>query len=335
MTRTKKLFVAAAILAAGYGVASLLGEPAAMLLWGNPPPGKPELSQPLSDAALSAATEYAPGELRLVPDARPIDVPTPEATLQRPERVPDAFSADLSLTDVAAVPASPPSEPDWFSTFNMNASAPRQVKLRNEAPRPIFCEPRTGVAAHAAPPLAQVNIAQNDNAPLAREQTGSASNAVIPADYVQDFAVRENGQMAFATSAPTSPGDRTNLGNPFVAPQPLAPLEEEESRTHIIVDGDSLARLAGRYLDDPRRGNEIYELNRHVLSDPELLPIGAELAIPSQSRLPVDSNLPQSALPGSLAVHSAARGGLVPVRPVPPGAVIVPRAQLVRPLPAP
>ena len=50
-------------------------------------------------------------------------------------------------------------------------------------------------------------------------------------------------------------------------------------RTHVIVDGDSLAKLAGRYLDDPHRSGEIYELNRGVLTDPELLPIGTELVI--------------------------------------------------------
>ena len=51
-------------------------------------------------------------------------------------------------------------------------------------------------------------------------------------------------------------------------------------RSHVIVDGDSLAKLAGRYLDDPRRSEEIFALNRGVFSDPELLPIGAELKIP-------------------------------------------------------
>ena len=49
------------------------------------------------------------------------------------------------------------------------------------------------------------------------------------------------------------------------------------------MDGDSLAKLAGRYLDDPRRSEEIFTLNRGVLSDPELLPIGAELKIPPRT----------------------------------------------------
>jgi len=50
--------------------------------------------------------------------------------------------------------------------------------------------------------------------------------------------------------------------------------------THKVIDGDSLALLAERYLGSANRAMEIYEANRNVLSRPEILPIGAELKIP-------------------------------------------------------
>ncbi len=50
--------------------------------------------------------------------------------------------------------------------------------------------------------------------------------------------------------------------------------------THKIIDGDSLALLAERYLGSASRAMEIYEANRNVLTQPEILPIGAELKIP-------------------------------------------------------
>jgi nucleoid-associated protein YgaU len=54
---------------------------------------------------------------------------------------------------------------------------------------------------------------------------------------------------------------------------------------HKIVDGDTLAKLAQRYLGDPGRANELYQANRDLLSNPETLPIGAELKIvPSSDR---------------------------------------------------
>jgi len=58
------------------------------------------------------------------------------------------------------------------------------------------------------------------------------------------------------------------------------PLEPEE-RIHVVHQGDSLERLAKRYLSDEGRALEIFDLNRGVLDNPHLLPIGAELHIPA------------------------------------------------------
>jgi len=55
---------------------------------------------------------------------------------------------------------------------------------------------------------------------------------------------------------------------------------------HRIVDGDTLELLAQRYLGDALRAEEIFELNRDRLRDPNLLPVGQRLRIP-QRREPV------------------------------------------------
>jgi hypothetical protein len=49
---------------------------------------------------------------------------------------------------------------------------------------------------------------------------------------------------------------------------------------HRIVDGDTLKKLARKYLGDPARAREIFEANRGVLQDPDILPLGEELLIP-------------------------------------------------------
>ncbi|MBN2291387.1 MAG: tail protein X [Pirellulales bacterium] len=75
---------------------------------------------------------------------------------------------------------------------------------------------------------------------------------------------------------------------------------------HVIVDGDTLDSLAKQYLGDASRAREIFEANRHILTDPNALPIGVELEIPSVSiSLPVPPE------------------GLVPKKPLVP--VLVPR----------
>lgn len=51
-------------------------------------------------------------------------------------------------------------------------------------------------------------------------------------------------------------------------------------RIHVVHEGDSLERLAKRYLGDETRALEIFDLNRRLIENPHLLPIGAELRIP-------------------------------------------------------
>ena len=71
----------------------------------------------------------------------------------------------------------------------------------------------------------------------------------------------------------------SDVGGPAA---PHAP-EPPEQELHIIHEGDSLARLAGRYLGDESRSLEIFELNRDVLGNPHVLPLGVELRIPRGS----------------------------------------------------
>ena len=52
-------------------------------------------------------------------------------------------------------------------------------------------------------------------------------------------------------------------------------------RTHRVRDGDTLSMLAADYLGSSQRYLEIFEANREILKNPDLLPIGAELKIPS------------------------------------------------------
>lgn len=50
---------------------------------------------------------------------------------------------------------------------------------------------------------------------------------------------------------------------------------------HRIRDGDTLSGLARRYLGSRERYWEIYDANRDRLKDPDLLPIGVEIRIPT------------------------------------------------------
>ncbi len=77
---------------------------------------------------------------------------------------------------------------------------------------------------------------------------------------------------------PLEPNRRRGAGR--VLSSSSAALTTSRPRVHTIHDGDTLASLARRYLDDPTRADEILQLNRSVLADPEVLPIGVQIVIP-------------------------------------------------------
>lgn len=51
------------------------------------------------------------------------------------------------------------------------------------------------------------------------------------------------------------------------------------SRTHYIEDGDTLKKIAIKYLGDPSRAQEIYLTNQDILKSPDILPVGEPLTI--------------------------------------------------------
>jgi LysM repeat protein len=63
-------------------------------------------------------------------------------------------------------------------------------------------------------------------------------------------------------------------------------------QTHKIVDGDTLSKIASRYLGRADRFLEVFELNRDVLSSPDLLPIGSTLKIPPRGAKPPTTGVP-------------------------------------------
>jgi nucleoid-associated protein YgaU len=196
-----------------------------------------------------------------------------------------------------------------------------RARLRDEAPRPLEIELHRPAPKESIPQPTNVAVAQ-------------------PASFDDPIRAPVNSSIELP---PWPSEEEANIGNTAVQatitrPEGPSQIEAEngEPRTHIVVDGDSLERLAGLYLDDPRRAGEIYQANRELLTTPDLLPIGVELKIPNRSILPaIDSLSPQSFVPRAVAVHSSPTtpSALVPVRPVPGTSDVVPRAQLANPLP--
>jgi hypothetical protein len=330
VTATRKLFMAALLLAVGFGVARLMGHPAAQ--WYVPNSGDVAAARPSVPIAAESASSAAPLPLisrgaRLVPDfgaKNPYQLRSEPATALN-----DSNSIDNKLAPAAAV-----STTNEYQLVRPHQTTPPncspRAKLRDEAPRPLEIESRAPATVYSQPALPS-QIAENVSAPDARSASADwRASGLRVAEFVQDPAnaatINASYSQPFELSKPAS----------TVAPPPWPEVvEANQPRTHIVVDGDSLERLAGRYLDDATRGHEIYEANRELLASPELLPIGAQLVIPKRSaRAVFESSSPQSSVANDPSMRAASNRGMVPVRPIPSVVDLMPRAQLLPPVAA-
>jgi nucleoid-associated protein YgaU len=136
-----------------------------------------------------------------------------------------------------------------------------------------------------------VQVGESNRRPLMELQAGLHSSlapldkafaAGVPA--VDDTPQRQTQKSPFETTLPPAwpqlareyPRTRETANQGADVTPPLA-----RPTMHTVVDGDTLAKLAQRYLGSVDRQGELFEANRQLLADPELLPIGAVLRIPS------------------------------------------------------
>lgn len=334
MSAVRKLVVASALVATGLGVAFLLGKPG----------GIPKIFHPAitpasnpAPASVTAATEpkletaSSPIHARLLPE------PANMSTAANSALEPPALIS--SLVPVATPNDEPATGDTKFVATNDNSFAPHPfecnaptAKLRNEAPHAMGNEPRSVAVIRRLPPVENMSgaVAASSFDDVNTANTNGPPSQAVPASFAP------NSNMPPATVAsfnsPTAGGQQRMVSPP---PWPVND-ETQEPRTHVVVDGDSLEKLAGRYLDDPQRGREIYELNRDVLANPDLLPIGAELRIPERvARSSWNRQGYRPAAVDDATIRSAANSNLVPIRSAAaadPYDVAAPQAQLARPI---
>lgn len=61
-----------------------------------------------------------------------------------------------------------------------------------------------------------------------------------------------------------------------------APLAEPTEQTYTVASGDSLSKIAKHFYGDANQWRRIFEANRDILKDPDLIYPGQTLKIPSE-----------------------------------------------------
>ena len=139
--------------------------------------------------------------------------------------------------------------------------------------------PASAVAADQVPLSVQSVAAQFTADALAAEVVNPQST-VVPDNRDQTLPT------PLLAVTPTQSDNANSIGQPVYAVGAAvnqasdAAAPDGRYRIHVVHPGDSLDRLAERYLNDEARSFEIFNLNSDVLANPHLLPIGAELKIP-------------------------------------------------------
>jgi hypothetical protein len=202
--------------------------------------------------------EFASAEQEVTPPVTSAEHPfhTPTSTTGWPAQNPLRHDAARQVAPANVAAANPfAHEQAWDSAWPHTAQS-----------SPASASPASSTSANAAP----TNVAtpwSDDRSPRPVYQTNNwfdnpPSHPVPPTGIVQGYGA---SNPAIETDSPGA-GD--------VSAEP--PMD-----VHIVTDGDSLPKLAARYLDDASRSWEIFQLNRDLLRSPELLPIGAVLKLPS------------------------------------------------------
>ena len=155
---------------------------------------------------------------------------------------------------------------------------------------PVIAGPVTASVPAATRPATSQPAAPARLQPLARPLIGLPRPVTAPSMAASYGEATEPGHRrmpeAHAVARPRGSAPAPSAASRRPPPSGQSALERPATRSpvvrrHRIADGDSLPALAARYLGDRSRFMEIFAANRDVLRNPDVLPIGVELAIPA------------------------------------------------------
>jgi hypothetical protein len=339
VNEASKVLIATALVASGLGLAYLCG----------PPANAPQVVTQSAGQPFAVASVLP---LRLRSEApQPAEI-LASGTVPALDRNAVPNTAPIVLSAAAVDLHGTASEPLWFAPVpSDSAPPPRSVPADDRAaPLPIVSPPESAAAGDewllnppTMPRSFDAKTAREPSPSLTSQESPRPGEAEQDAWWTRDTPRLKapNGSAPAKTQAlappPSQPGEATtrlaapidldkNSHSSAPAAPPISPNfvppPVVRARTHFITDGDTLARLAERYLQDAGRAQEIFELNREILRDPNLLPIGTPLRIPGDA----GQAMPE---PGD----TTTTGRMVPVDAAPNVTSAQPQAQLRAPTP--
>lgn len=221
-------------------------------------------------------------------DAKP-HPDTSERTAPGADALGDAVKPDGKTADGATgLAESLAAKPEKAAPNKARTDKPGKKKPEGKESPPKASAAPASADHHFASPSAMADASTKPTtAPADRKPSAHrlpppiAPGAAAPVPLLAEHYERRLAPLGGADPPPTAPA---------VAARPKGTKGKKEGgstaqlpRRHRVADGDTLPKLAARYLGDSRRHPEIFAANPDVLSDPRLLPVGIDLVIPDNN----------------------------------------------------
>lgn len=243
----------------------------------NPPaanPNKPVVKPPTAPGpGTGPKVAVAPGQAPHVEAPKPPSAPkAPQIKLPvRPKPTSHPVANGKPSTKAAAKPQAKPST---IAASLPVRPKPQQVASNNLSEAPVLPKPHvdTPVAPKApgAKPMAkpQLPVVHHDDAGAARETAMSLPSR--PRKPVQTAAKPESAEREPITISVPKHTPRAQRGGTVAA----------GGGTYRVKPGDSLSKLAHRYLGNANRWPELYAMNRGSVANPRMIRVGQVLNLP-------------------------------------------------------
>ena len=196
---------------------------------------------------------------RLYPVAERVEVPTdvaPEAIASFRPLIEKPESEQVETFSVRK-PVQPVASPESLGVFKELAAAPSRTTEADDEVRQPAAVARE---LNGEPPE------NNTQRPKIESRRESRSR-------------RQRIPMRREPAARRETASTNRRRRPPERPEPRRQRRRGRLTTHRIADGDDLPFLAGKYLLDEKRYREIFDLNRQILTHPDLLPVGKEIQV--------------------------------------------------------
>lgn len=246
------------------------GEPNAAASLGGimSPPALPMVARPQGRLSAEVATSTP------IVTAQPLGLSTPPSLVARAPRDGSTDPERTPLNNLLHAPHLPerfPGSEAWPSRASAGAMTP---------------------LPEAAPPT-QAPASNKETDGIAKLTFGAP--AAVPAAGTMT-PISSTSKPGAMQPAPTQPLTTSRSGVAATSPTVDAATRRfTPIKRHTIRDGDTLVDLANRYYGDETLASALYDANRGVLRDPELLPIGAVLTIPARELAAASAAAPAAA----------------------------------------